>query len=353
MKAAILRRMPHALLIGFTLGLMDLLRSYATAREMNAGSLWPAFVDGGFTGAAQMILMVMAITAAEKSKLARRHAYLAVALAVVSMALVSSAFRCVFSLAFAAQGWVHGAPGEWLALFLYLFWLACAVGGLAGAYFTQWEKGEHSARRLRDAELERQASERRVVESRLSVIKARVEPEFLFNSIEAVQRLYRDNVDAAERRIDDLIVYLRAALPQVRGEKLRLGDEIHLLASYLRVNEDAFAGRLGVNFAIPDSAAAADFPPTALLPLVEDALRRARRMERPALHLSVSAESRDGALVIHVDDDCPFARLGAPPDPSLASPRDALQAFFGTSARMARSAAPGGGTRVIVEIQHA
>jgi hypothetical protein len=353
MNPHLLRRMPHALLIGFAMALMDITRTYPAVREANGAASWPWFIDVGFTAAVQMVLMVMAITATENSKLAERHRMLAVALAVVAMALVSSAFRSAFSYVFTAKGWVGGMPGEWTALFFYQVWVACAVGGLAGVYFSQWEKGEQSARRLRDAELERQASERRMVESRLSVIKARVEPEFLFNSIAAVQRLYRDNVDAAERRVDDLIVYLRAALPQVRGDDSRLGDEIHLIASYLKVSEDAFAGRLGIDFAVSESAAAASFPPTALLLLVEDALHRARRMEQPALGLAASAESRGGDLVIHVDDDCPFARLDAAAQPSLAAPEEVLHAFFGEGARVSRSGAPAGGTRVTVEIRNA
>jgi sensor histidine kinase YesM len=346
-------RIPHVLVLGLALGLMDVLRAFSVLGNdpvPGRGLLTGLVMFGPAPiGAA---VMIAAITWAERVRAPAVYRFPLMAATVVFSAFAANVVRAIVTYVFLppAQSW---DAFEWVALFLYLFWMNCATGALAAAYYEFWERAAQSAARLRGAELERQGIEQRVVESRLSVMKARIEPAFLFNSIATVQKLYRENTDNAEKLLDDLIVYLRAALPQMRGKTSSLGDEIHLAAAYLKLHDEAFEGRLQVAFDVAEGARNMQLPPMVLLPLVEDAVHRARSMPQPALSLALSVAVTDAALQVTVTDDCPFTRLDAGAEPALAAQERSLAACFGDAARLHRGSTAQGGTRITFEIPRA
>ncbi|MCY7317815.1 MAG: histidine kinase, partial [Ramlibacter sp.] len=75
---------------------------------------------------------------------------------------------------------------------------------------------------------EREAMERQLVQARLRVLQAQVEPHFLFNTLAAVDYLIETEPPRASRMQKALITYLRGALPQMRQESSTLGREIRL-----------------------------------------------------------------------------------------------------------------------------
>ena len=61
-----------------------------------------------------------------------------------------------------------------------------------------------------------QAARRRLVEAQLQAMQARVDPQMFFDTLDTVQRLYTSDPRRAEGLLDELIVFLRAALPRLR-----------------------------------------------------------------------------------------------------------------------------------------
>ena len=342
-------RIPHAAVLGLALALMDTLRSFPVVGNSTTGAQAMFLFHQtapSFIGAAGMIA---AITWVELVHIRPLRQFALMAATVVLGAVAATLMKLVWSALVLSYNQSFDAA-DWLALSLYLFWMNCATSALAAAYYEFWERAAQSAARLRGAELERQGIEQRVVQSRLTVMKARIEPAFLFNSMANVQRLYRSNTDAAEKLLDDLIVYLRAALPQLRGNTSSLGDEIHLVASYLKLHDETFDGRLEVSFDVPEAAREQRFPPMVLLPLVDDALHRARAMSHPALSLAIAISMDDTALYMAVVDDCPLTRFDTSAEPALTAQEHSLTAFYGDAARLARGAGEDGGTRIMIQI---
>lgn len=74
---------------------------------------------------------------------------------------------------------------------------------------------------------------------------------------------------SAERVLDDLILYLRATLPRMRGEAPTIGGEIELVRSYLAVLQTLHGERLRVEIRGDPDVAGRPFPPMVLLPLVQ------------------------------------------------------------------------------------
>src|SRR5947207_2151441 len=86
--------------------------------------------------------------------------------------------------------------------------------------------------RMHAARAQRAEAQRRTLESRLQALQARVEPQFLFNTLGEVRDLYGVDPALGGRMLGDLIAYLRAALPHFRESSSTLGRELELAAAY-------------------------------------------------------------------------------------------------------------------------
>jgi len=106
-------------------------------------------------------------------------------------------------------------PSYWSGIRLSLSHMIL-VTGLATFIYVRRRDAVQRLAVLRATQLERAKRGRQVLESRLQVMQARVEPQFLFNTLAQVERLYDTDTKLADVMLNDLIVYLRAALPLLR-----------------------------------------------------------------------------------------------------------------------------------------
>jgi LytS/YehU family sensor histidine kinase len=182
------------------------------------------------------------------------------------------------TLALALVDWLLGIPLALVRVFpgnhrpdavlLYrVSHFALLTGLIAFVYLYQRTAFRNAAAlhalRLRTAEIARHT-----LESRLQATQARVDPQFLFNSLADVEWLHECDPSKANRLLDDLIVYLRAVLPTAQQSVSTLGTEFSLVRAYLNILR---AGRASFSFdmSLPDALAANPIPPMILLPLVE------------------------------------------------------------------------------------
>ncbi len=178
-------------------------------------------------------------------------------------------------------------------------WLFSVAGLLFAAYCQTRDREISTIRAARAAELERADSQRNILASRLQVLQARVEPELLFGALGDVRGAYLRDPAAAESLMDDLIVYLRAALPQMRGGVSTLQREAALAQAYLKVVPAGRSGNLDVEVRIADESGAAAFPPMVLLPLAHaasDAAPPAIQIEAPATAQGVTIDANSVAV---------------------------------------------------------
>ena len=227
-----------------------------------------------------------------------------------------------------------GAGIEMDAWVLRGLWYYSATSLLLAAYFATRDRDADTAQLARTAELERGSMQRAVMESRLKVIQARVEPELLFDVLADVQRLYAKAPAEAEALLDDLIVYLRAALPQMRGNASTLAQEAALAGAYLKVTPAAREGVLAYAERIPDGLADLPFPPMVLLPL----LHAAADARTPSLTLAAAMESGDDparvAVTVSVRIPAGVRPAGWEGD-RLAALNEIAATYFGEGATLA------------------
>ena len=174
--------------------------------------------------------------------------------------------------------------------------------GLVAAAYYFIERSARRAAELREAELERHRIEAQMLEARLQVMQAQVEPHFLFNTLAHVQRLYQIDPARGRSMLDSFCGYLRAALPQMRGNRSTLGREVELARAYLEMQRIRMGRRLRFEIAIPEELLVAAFPPMMLLSLVENAIKHGLNPLREGGSIRIVAASDDGVLRITVAD---------------------------------------------------
>jgi LytS/YehU family sensor histidine kinase len=183
---------------------------------------------------------------------------------------------------------------------------------------------------------QRAALSRRVFESRLAAMQAQVEPQFLFNTLVDIEALYERDPKSAARILDDLITYLRVALPRLRETGATAGthlaDEIDLVRAYLEVVSARHDGRPQARFVVEPECAQARFYPMLLLPLVQRGVRGERQDEPPpADRVEITAKR------VH-DDVFVALRVHAPglceEHPELARVRERLEGLYGGRATL-------------------
>ena len=245
-------------------------------------------------------------------------------------------FAIVEFLTGPAVATVIGEKAQWPGLTLdmlrgiWLHWprlvIFCSLGAM-GFMFAREARLRTEA--LRNVQLERAKLARSAFESRLQAMQARVEPRFLFETLAHVERLYERDADAAERMLDDLIVFLRKALPSLEQTTSTVDAELGLARAWLGITKTRLGGRLQFAVTMPDDALRVLMPPMILLPVLERSVDSMTATGLPKL-VEVSARLAGDRLMVTVTDTRPTASgLRAA---TLAEIRERLDSLYGPRA---------------------
>ncbi len=152
-------------------------------------------------------------------------------------------------------------------------------------------------------ELERSEFERRESDARLRLLQAQVEPHFLFNTLANVQALVDSGSPQASKVLNNLIAYLRAAVPRMQSQSAALSERSRAGARLPR-SSCRCACRTVCSIAIHvDPAAARQYcPPMTLLTLVENAVRHGIDPSETGGRIDADIWQRDDRCVIRVTD---------------------------------------------------
>ncbi|MEO8524739.1 MAG: histidine kinase [Caldimonas sp.] len=213
------------------------------------------------------------------------------------------------------------------------FSLAAVLTSILAAAYLVWERELRSRQRRADRRLAsiqqaQLAARRSVVDAQLRAVQARIDPPFFFVTLDAIESLYRSDIRRAEAAFEELITFLRAALPTVDGRSTVLARELDLAAACVRIH--ALTGRDGcaLHVDIAESLRRRPFPAGILLPLVRGALEAAK--DPVELRVSVGADKSGVAPSFTLT----IAAPAAPGNDVFATVRESLCALFGTSATL-------------------
>jgi signal transduction histidine kinase len=206
----------------------------------------------------------------------------------------------------------------------------------------------------RRQEQEKAALQQHLLASRLQVLRAQIEPHFLYNTLANVQFLIRNDPPSADAMVGALIDYLRHALPRMREAVATstLGDELALARAYLDILRIRMGARLSVHIDAPDALGAHPFPPMLMLSLVENAIKHGLEPKAGGgrLAIDVTADARRLRVAVR-DDGIGFgSSLGGGTGIGLRNIRETLASLHGAAATLTVEPAVAGGVVATIEV---
>ncbi|MDP1651439.1 MAG: histidine kinase [Rhodocyclaceae bacterium] len=258
-------------------------------------------------------------------------------------ALVEPALLLVLALLFLLGPWLQRQPPYRAFLFVVALataatvlmdaLLAALLGGAAG-WRAPLTAGVGAALMLSWFSLRAQAQAPALAEARLAALNARIRPHFLFNSLNAILGVMREDPRRAEAALEELAELFRVLMRDNR-ELVPLSEEIALARKYLDIEKLRLGERLQVRWEMGDCPPETLAPPLLLQPLLENAVYHGIE---PAtvpgeIHIRISA-SRNGVR-IEIDNpvtDAVERRSGN--RMALENLRERLMLFYDLEARL-------------------
>jgi signal transduction histidine kinase len=224
------------------------------------------------------------------------------------------------------------------------------------AYETMRGQLEATSLALRTKERDEANLKRVAAEAQLASLESRVQPHFLFNTLNSIAALIHDDPGGAERMTGQLASLLRSSLDQESTRLVPLRDELRVVRDYLDIEQVRFGGRLRYSLHVPDEALSVRVPRLAVQTLVENSVKYgvSPRREGASLVIRASMSNGDaGRVSIAVNDDGPgFAAMRLPEGHGLALLRSRLAMLFGDRAALKIDSQPGE-TSVVIELPSA
>ncbi len=230
-------------------------------------------------------------------------------------------------LAYSGFGVGHSIFSQTLATFLLgNLMVALIVAVIAMQFFIM-----HSERSI---QLEAQSK------AELDALQARIQPHFLFNSLNTAAELIHVDPAAAEQALLDLSALFRAALHA--GELVWLSDELTLAQQYLSLEQWRLGKRMVVRWQQPDNLVQLKVPALTIQPLLENAVRHGIESYPATATLQVDIlQSSQSVTIVIVNPFLPQHPGRSGNGIALDNIRQRLQLHYGSKAQLTQGIVDG------------
>jgi hypothetical protein len=203
-----------------------------------------------------------------------------------------------------------------------------------------------SRERLAHQQTEAARLNEQLMKAQLSALRRQIEPHFLFNTLNSIAGLVREQRnDAAITTIVELSDFMRRVLADSNRQEVPLAEELDFTRKYLDIQKVRFVERLECTVTVPSELLPAQVPMLILQPMVENAIKHgiAKRSQGGAIRILASRSN--GMLTLSVYNDGPSLQASGPINSGIgiSNMRTRLQSLYGEAfAFDIRNQAPGG-----------
>ncbi len=176
---------------------------------------------------------------------------------------------------------------------LYGYVTACEIGVAANAfhYYTRTATAQREGERLR----------LRLAEAEVALLRAQLEPHFLFNALNSISSLIRlERPDRAIEALSQLAALLRAMLEVGQQTQVTWQWERRFTSLYVELQQLRFGSRLAVSIDAVELADDTAVPVFLLQSLIENAIRHGPLEDARRCDIEVRLRRQDGRVFVTV-----------------------------------------------------
>lgn len=232
----------------------------------------------------------------------------------------------------------------------FLYWSSVFASWMLRASLEMRENERHTARLM----LEKSQLETSLRQAELDALRMRLDPHFLFNSLQNISTLTQHDPQTAGRMLTRLGDLLRLSLRRNSTPETTLRAEVMLVDAYLAIERMRFDDRLSATMDLDPGTERALVPSLLLQPLVENAIRHGLSGFRDRGVIAIRSHIEDDSLVLTVTDN----GVGPPAEPlselglgiGLGATCERLALLYPGQHTFSMCALPEGGTEVCIAL---
>jgi two-component system, LytTR family, sensor kinase len=192
---------------------------------------------------------------------------------------------------------------------------------------------EISEQSLRERELASERLLKAKSEAELAALQARINPHFLFNTLNSIAALIGDDPTKAEQVLGQLSSLMRYTLQSNRCGVASVEDELTIVRGYLEIEEVRLGDRLHYEIDVDPAVRGAELPVLLLQPLVENAIKHGIAPKVAGGRVALRGwREADFAIFTIADDGDGGGRDTTGTGEGLANVRQRLDALYGDRA---------------------
>ncbi len=194
---------------------------------------------------------------------------------------------------------IHIATPFWKAWWFYLV--------IAGLVFTLiYVFYQFKMKQVRKEEELKSNFSRQLAEIEMKALRAQMNPHFIFNSLNSIQKyILKNDTFAASQYLTKFSKLIRLILDHSNQNFISLSSEIELLKLYVEIEDMRFDNQFDYHFEIAENlnSESIQIPSMIIQPYIENAIWHGLLHKETKGRLSITFKEKDGCIKVVVDDD--------------------------------------------------
>jgi len=233
---------------------------------------------------------------------------------VAATIIVTSAVGCLLAQTlFMEIGFV--VPRHFWPEYLHTLQVAIPLGVLFGlgalVHASLRARVRVMEERVREKEVAEERAQKLAAQARLRSLESRIQPHFLFNTLNSISSLIAVDPGRAEEILGRLAALLRESLDTSEQPLIPLRQELAMVDSYGDIARARFGDKLRGSVRVPIELQDAQVPPMSVQQLVENAVKHGITPKSGGGEFLVTASAEHRSLRVEVCDTGPGFDLAA------------------------------------------
>ncbi|WP_188767245.1 histidine kinase [Emticicia aquatilis] len=170
------------------------------------------------------------------------------------------------------------------------------------SYFYYWQHTRQITRKISEQEYQLLNLEKLKTTAELGALQARINPHFLYNSLNSIASLVHSDPDKAEEMTILLSKFFRYTTDRNNEHFCSVSDELEVVKTYLSIEQVRFGDRLKFSTELDKSLEDFQIPRFLLQPLVENAIKHGIAKVSGEGKIEVKIYQKDESIILSVHD---------------------------------------------------